>query len=67
MDGLVGRWDPLARYFEVPLSDRSKWTQGNEPGKLLDWLTERRRVWALRDAFNALEWDDLIEVLEKNP
>lgn len=66
--GLVTRWTDLALYFEIPLADRSTFGQGADAaGKLLDWLEERGRLAALRDAFNYLEWDDLIGELDRHP
>ena len=65
--GLVTRWDDLADYFGIPLSDKAKFQQGHEPQRILEWLEERRRLDELRDAFNYFGWDDLIEELSRNP
>jgi hypothetical protein len=66
--GLVTRWEDLATYFEVPLADRSTFGQGaNAAGKMLDWLEERKKLPALRDAFNYFGWDDLIKELDTHP
>ena len=66
--GLVSRWADLALYFDVPLVDRSSFGQGGEAaGKLLDWLEERSKLPALRDAFRYLGMDDLITELDQNP
>ena len=35
--------------------------------RLLDWLDQRRRLGRLRDAFNYLGYDDLIEELDRHP
>jgi Mg-chelatase subunit ChlD len=65
---LVSRWTDLALYFEVPLADRSGFGHGADAaGRLLDWLEERKQLPLLRDAFNYLGWDDLIEVLDRPP
>lgn len=66
--GLVTRWVDLADYFEVPLDDRDRFSRADSPpGKLLDWLEERRMFTALRDALRYLGMDDLIEVLDSHP
>ncbi len=67
-NGLITRWNDLALYFDIPLADRSTFGQGKEAaGKLLDWLDERQRLSALRDAFQYLAMDDLISLLDADP
>jgi hypothetical protein len=65
--GLVRRWDDLADYFAIPLADRATFQQGYEPQRVLEWLEERKRLGDLRDAFNYLGYDDLIEELDRHP
>lgn len=64
---LVTRWEDLATYLEIPLPDRARFDRGNEPRRILDWLEQRGRLPELRDAFNYLGWDDLIEELDRHP
>jgi hypothetical protein len=64
---LVDRWQSLATYFEIPLPDQAKFHKGHEPQQILDWLEQRKRLGELRDAFNYLSWDDLIEELDRDP
>jgi hypothetical protein len=64
---LVTRWNDLATYFDIPLPDQATFQQGHEPRQIFDWLEQRRRLGELRDAFNYLGWDDLIEELDRHP
>ncbi len=64
---LVTRWEDLATYLEIPLPDQAKFDKGNEPRRILDWLEQRGRLQELRDAFNYLGWDDLIQELDPHP
>jgi metacaspase-1 len=64
---LVTRWEDLATFLEIPLADQAKFDTGNEPRRILDWLEQRGRLQELRDAFNYLGWDDLIEELDRHP
>jgi len=66
-NGLVHRWDDLADYFGIPLSDRAKFQPGYEAKWVLDWLEERKRLGELRDAFNYLRYDDLMKELDRYP
>lgn len=64
---LVTRWNDLAVYFEIPLAEQATFLKGHEPRQLLEWLQQRKRLGELRDAFNFLAWDDLIEELDNHP
>jgi hypothetical protein len=64
---LVDRWQSLATYFDIPLPDQAKFHKGQEPQQILDWLEQRNRLGELRDAFNYLSWDDLIQELNRHP
>ena len=64
---LVDRWSELATYFDIPDDDQAKFDRGNEPKQILLWLGQRNRLSKLRDAFNFLGWDDLIEELDSDP
>jgi metacaspase-1 len=64
---LVTRWEDLATYLEIPLADKAKFDKGNEPRRIMEWLEQRGRLQELRDAFNYLGWDDLIEELDRHP
>ncbi|MDB5306813.1 MAG: 5-methylthioadenosine/S-adenosylhomocysteine nucleosidase [Gemmataceae bacterium] len=67
-DGLVTRWERVAMYFDVPLPDRYAFERASSPaGRLLDWLEERKKLHALRDALHYLGVDDLVEVIDRNP
>jgi hypothetical protein len=63
---LIRRWDDLADYFEIPLSDKVKFERGHEGQWTLEWLEERGRLHELRQAFTHFEWVDLIAVLDRN-
>ncbi len=64
---LVDRWKLLATYFEIPMSDQATFQKGHEPQHIFEWLEQRNRLAELRDAFNYLSWDDLIEELDRYP
>jgi hypothetical protein len=64
---LVTRWNDLATYFDIPLADQATFQKGHEPRQIIDWLEQRGRLSELRDAFNYLGWDDLIEELDRHP
>ncbi len=67
-EGIVSRWVYLADYFEMSLPDRDACKRDESPaGKLLDWMEERSLLPSLRDAFQYLGWDNLIEVLDSHP
>jgi len=61
---LIRRWDDLADYFEIPLSDKVKFERGREGQWTLEWLEERGRLHELRQAFTYFHWDDLLAVLD---
>jgi hypothetical protein len=63
---LVDRWLELAVYFGIPPADRAAFPKGNEPLKILEWLEQRNKLSAneLQEAFQKLQWDDLITELE---
>jgi hypothetical protein len=63
---LIRRWDDLADYFEIPLSDKVKFDRGHEGQRTLEWLEERGRLHELREAFTHFQWDDLLAVLDHN-
>jgi uncharacterized caspase-like protein len=63
---MVDRWPDVATYYDIPFADRAKFPRGDEPRALLDWLGQRKRLPTLRDAFNFLCFDDLIEIID-NP
>jgi Bacterial Death-like domain 3 len=65
--GLDRRWQDLADYFEIPLSDEETFAKGHEPQGILEWLEERKRLGELRDAFDYLGWNDLVEELDSHP
>lgn len=67
MRQLVTRYHDLAMYFEIPLFDQATFETGREPQRILEWLEQRKRLGDLRDAFNFLGWDDLIEELDSHP
>jgi uncharacterized caspase-like protein len=62
---LVDRWQTLSLYFDIPASDQARFTKGDEPRAILQWLEQRGVLSQLRDAFNYLSWDDLLEVLDR--
>lgn len=65
---LLDRWERLAVYFEASPADRHTFERASSPPvKLLDWLTLRKKVYALRDAFTYLGWDDLTEEMDSHP
>lgn len=64
---LVTRWEALATYFDISLADQAKFAKGHEPRHIIDWLEQRNRLGELRDAFNYLGWDDLIEEIDRYP
>jgi hypothetical protein len=64
---LVDRWADLATFLDIHPHDRARFERGHEPRGILEWLEQRGRLAELRDAFNALGWDDLIGVLAKYP
>jgi hypothetical protein len=63
---LVRRWDDLADYFGIPLSDKVKFDHGYEGQRTLEWLEERGRLHELRQAFTHFEWDDLLAELDRH-
>jgi metacaspase-1 len=63
---LIQRWDDLADYFEIPLSDKAKFARGYEGQRTLEWLEERGRLHELREAFTHLKWDDLLAQLDRH-
>jgi hypothetical protein len=63
---LVRRWDDLADYFEIPLSDKAKFDRGYEGQRTLEWLEERGRLHELRQAFAHFRWDDLLAELDRH-
>ncbi|HET9954315.1 MAG TPA: caspase family protein [Polyangiaceae bacterium] len=63
---LLQRWDDLADYFGIPLSDKAKFTQGHEGQRTLEWLEERGRLDKLREAFVYLNWGDLVAELDRH-
>ena len=62
---LVDRWPDLALYFDIAAHEKAKFKQGEEPAAILQWLEQHAGIDQLRDAFNFLGWDDLIEVLDR--
>jgi nucleoside phosphorylase len=66
---LVDRWQRLAMYFEIPPADKAKFPKGEEPLGILEWLEQRNRLDLdkLRKAFEELEWNDLVEELDRPP
>jgi hypothetical protein len=64
--GLIRRWDDLADYFGIPLSDKAKFAHGHEGQWTLEWLEERGRLHELREAFTHFQWDDLLAVLDRH-
>jgi hypothetical protein len=67
IDRLVDGWQDLALYFEIPPKDSARFAKGEETSKILEWIESRNRVAELRDAFNFVGRDDLIEVLDRFP
>ncbi|MDF3069628.1 MAG: 5-methylthioadenosine/S-adenosylhomocysteine nucleosidase [Polyangiaceae bacterium] len=63
---LIRRWDDLADYFEIPLSDKAKFDRGYEGQRTLEWLEERGRLHELRQAFAHFRWDDLLAELDRH-
>ncbi|RYZ09240.1 MAG: caspase family protein [Myxococcales bacterium] len=63
---LVRRWDDLADYFEIPLSDKVKFEHGYGGQRTLEWLEERGRLHELRQAFTHFHWDDLLAELDRH-
>jgi hypothetical protein len=65
--GLFTRWEDVADYLGIPTFDRASFEKGKEPQKLLQWLEERGRLGQLRQAFDYLNYDDLLKVLNDYP
>jgi hypothetical protein len=63
---LIRRWDDLADYFEIPLSDKAKFDRGYEGQRTLEWLEERGRLHELRQAFTHFQWNDLLAELDRH-
>ncbi|NES19676.1 MAG: hypothetical protein F6K41_12280, partial [Symploca sp. SIO3E6] len=63
------RWQDLAIYLEIPLADRATFSQGHEPLRTLEWLEQHTQQPSefknkLRQAFEELGWNDLIDELD---
>jgi hypothetical protein len=63
---LVGNWQDLADYFDIPLHERNSLKAGREPHGIWEWLEQRNKLDELEVALSAIARDDLIEELKKN-
>lgn len=65
-NGIGGRWQDLADYFEIPGPERDHWDKSNGAAEVLAWLERRGRLEPARlhAAFEWLRWDTLVEVLK---
>jgi metacaspase-1 len=63
---LIRRWDDLADYLGIPLTDKAKFDRGYEGQRTLEWLEERGRLHELRQAFTHFQWDDLLAELDRH-
>lgn len=64
---LVDRWRPLAMYFDMTQAEQAQLIPGHEPKGILDWLEQRGKLRELREAFNFLGYDDLLEQIPTHP
>jgi nucleoside phosphorylase len=62
---LIKDWSDLADYFEIPLYQRARFTDGREPQEVWEWLEQRNKLYAIKEALMAIDRDDLIEELEQ--
>lgn len=56
-------WRDLADYFEIPRSQRARFTAGREAQELWEWLEDRKRLNGLKDALAFIGRDDLTSAL----
>lgn len=67
-DRLGDQWKKLADYFDVAISERDRFGQGDEPRELWEWLERRKRLNELPDALRYIDREDLVvQVLEPPP
>jgi CHAT domain len=63
---LVGNWQDLADYFDIPLHERNSLKAGREPHGIWEWLEQRNKLDQLEVALSYIGRDDLVEELKKN-
>ena len=62
------KWRDLADYFEIEISERDGFEQGNEAREVWEWLDRRERLNELPEALRYIGRDDLVvKVLEPPP
>ncbi|MBL8259931.1 MAG: SUMF1/EgtB/PvdO family nonheme iron enzyme [Candidatus Competibacteraceae bacterium] len=67
-DRLGDQWKKLADYFDVAISERDRFQQGDEPRAVWEWLERRKRLTELPDALRYIDREDIVvEVLEPPP
>ncbi len=67
--GRLGKkWRELADYFDMEISERDRFGQGDEPREVWDWLERRNRLMELPEALRYIDREDLVvQVLEPPP
>ncbi|MGB2679856.1 MAG: SUMF1/EgtB/PvdO family nonheme iron enzyme, partial [Candidatus Competibacter sp.] len=67
-DQLGDQWKKLADYFDVAISERDRFQQGDEPRAVWQWLERRQRLNELPDALRYIDREDLVvQMLEPPP
>lgn len=64
-DRLGDSWEALADAVAISTSDRGRFEQGNEPRRIVRWLTERRRLSDLEWAIVEIDRSDLSSLVAK--
>lgn len=63
---LRGNWRDLADYFDIPLYERDRFNQGDEPRCIWEWLEIRHKIDGLKDALEYIDRSDLTDILDGN-
>lgn len=58
---LLNDWEDLADYFEIPLHHRTRFSNGRQPQGVWEWLEQRNKLYAIKDALKSIEREDLVE------
>ncbi len=67
-DRLGDQWKKLADYFDVAISERDRFQQGDEPREVWQWLERRQQLNELPEALRYIDREDLVvQVLEPRP
>jgi hypothetical protein len=61
---LGGNWIDLADIFRIPPHERARFTKGNEPRQIWEWLEIRSMLGELRGALRLINRGDLVEILD---